>query len=167
MPVKEVPVPTGEDLPEASEEQVEGVSVETLSEFAPEPKADKEEDNWTKVVPKRKARAKAKEEPPKPDLKQKMPCPICKKMYTLHSLLYTRQCIKDAREAKHKKSTIIEKPVPVPEPEIEETVPEPPPLVRQPVQMSYREALLERRFAIEARQREIHCLPIRNYFGRS
>ena len=167
MPVKEIPVPTGEDQQEAHEEQVEGVSVETLSEFVPEPKADKEEDNWTKVAPKRKARAKAKEEPPKPDLKQRMPCPICKKMYTLHSLLYTHQCTKDAREAKQKKSTIIEKPVPVPEPEIEEAVPEPPPLVRQPVQMSYREALLERRFAIEARQREIHCLPIRNYFGRS
>ena len=166
MPVKEIPVPTGEDQQEAHEEQVEDVSVEPLSEVAPESKVVKEDDGWTKVVPKRKARA-TKEEPPKPDLKQKMPCPICKKMYTLHSLLYTHQCTKDAREAKQKKSTIIEKPVPVPEPEIEEAVPEPPPLVRQPVQMSYREALLERRFAIEARQREIHCLPIRNYFGRS
>ena len=166
MPVKEVPVPTGEDLPEASEEQVEGVSVETLSEFVPEPKADKEEDNWTKVAPKRKARAKAKEEPPKPDLRQRMPCPICKKMYTLHSLLYTHQCTKDARDAKQKKSTqIIEKPTPLPEPEIiEDHVV--PPLVKQPVQMSYREALLERRFAIEARQREIHTTPILNYYRR-
>ena len=166
MPVKEIPVPTGEDQQEAHEEQVEDVSVEPLSEVAPESKVVKEDDGWTKVVPKRKARA-TKEEPPKPDLKQKMPCPICKKMYTLHSLLYTHQCTKDAREEKRKKSTIIEKPVPLPAPEIEEAVSEPPPLVRQPVQMSYREALLERRFAIEARQREIHCLPIRNYFGRS
>ena len=183
MPVKEVPVPTGED---AVEEAIEELAKEPIPEFVPEPKVVKEDDHWTKVVPKSrssglrpKARAK-KEEPPKVDLKQRMPCPICKKLYTLHSLLYTHQCTKDAREAKQKKSTliggdlkltpekVIEKPVPLPEPEvIEEAVPEPPTLVRPPVQMSYREALLERRFAIEARQREIHTSPIRNYFGRS
>ena len=168
MPVKEVPVPTGEDVQEPQEEQGEDVYEEALPDLVPEPKANKEDDNWTKVVPKRKARAK-KEEPPKVDLKQRMPCPICKKMYTLHSLLYTHQCTKDAREAKQKKSTqIIEKPTPLPEPEVIEEAPrEPPPLVRQPVRMSYREALLERRFAIEARQREIHTTPIRNYFGRA
>ena len=99
MPVKEVPVPTGED---AVEEAIEDILEAPIPEVAPEPKANKEDDNWTKVVPKRKARAK-KEEPPKVDLKQRMPCPICKKMYTLHSLLYTHQCTKDAREAKQKK----------------------------------------------------------------
>ena len=166
MPVKEIPVPTGEDVQEAQEEATEDIPEESIPEFVPESKADKEEDNWTKVVPKRKARAKAKEEPPKPDLRQRMPCPICKKMYTLHSLLYTHQCTKDARDAKQKKSTqIIEKPTPVPEPEIiEDHVV--PPLVKQPVQMSYREALLERRFANEARQREIPTTPILNYYRR-
>ena len=123
----------------------------------------KKEESWTKAVPKRKAKAKKEEE--KVDLKQRMPCPICKRICTLHALLYTHQCTKDAREAKLKKSAdlavkppeVIEKPVPLPEPEIIEE--------RRP--MTYRESLIERRHAYEARQRELHCLPIRNYFGRA
>ena len=189
MPVKEVPVPTGED---AVQEAIEDILEAPIPEVAPEPKANKEDDSWTKVAPKPKSRVSRakKEEPPKVDLKQRMPCPICKELYTLHSLLYTHKCTKDAREAKQKKhssgqspSTIIDAPLPEPEPIIasfgtdrsspqapaaehtQEAPPEPP--VRQPVQMSYREALLERRFAIEARQREIHTTPIRNYFGRA
>ena len=188
MPVKEVPVPTGED---AVQEAVEDILEAPIPEVAPEPKANKEDDSWTKVVPKprsRVSRAK-KEEPPKVDLKQRMPCPICKKMYTLHSLLYTHQCTKDAREAKQKRPSsgqssstqIIEKSLPdVPrdgaflgasphpaEPIVAEHTQEASPEVRQPVQMSYREALLQRRFAIEARQREIHTTPIRNYLRRA
>ena len=191
MPVKEVPVPTGED---AVQEAIEDILEAPIREVAPEPKADKEDDSWTKVVPKPKSRVSRakKEEPPKVDLKQRMPCPICKKMYTLHSLLYTHQCTKDAREAKQKRPSsgqssstlIIEKPLPDVSPaepiiasfgedlpqapaaeHTQEAPPEPP--VRQPAQMSYREALLQRRLAIEARQREIHTTPIRNYFGRS
>ena len=77
MPVKEIPVPTGEDASEAQEEQIEDVSVEPLPEVVPEPKTVKEEEGWTKVVPKRTAKAK-KEEPPKVDLEQRMACPICK-----------------------------------------------------------------------------------------
>ena len=169
MAVKEIPVPTGEEaegLPEEQvEQEVEQVKDEALPEIIPETKPVKKEESWTKVTPKRKAKAKKEEE--KIDLKQRMPCPICKKLYTLHSLLYTHQCTKDARAAKQKKSTIIEKPTPLPEPEPVIAPRDPPPLVRQPVQMSYREALLERRFAIEARQRELHTTPIRNYFGRS
>ena len=166
MPVKEIPVPTGEEAQEPQEEQLEEVSVEPLPELIPESKPVKEEEGWTKVLPKRKAKVKKEEE--KVDLKQRMPCPICKRICTLHALLYTHQCTKDAREAKLKKITdlavkppekVIEKPVPLPEPEvIEETV-------RRP--MNYREALIERRYAYEARQRELHCLPIRNYFGRA
>ena len=115
-----------------------------------------------------KARAK-KEEPPKVDLKQRMPCPVCKRICTLHALLYTHQCTKDAREAKLKKSAeavkpVIEKPVPLPEPEvIEEPVEQP--VERRP--MTYREALIERRLQMEARQRELHTTPIRNYFRRA
>ena len=173
MPVKEVPVPTGDEVQEPQEEQAEDVSVETLPELVPEPKRVKKEDDWTNVT-KRKAKAKKEEE--KVDLKQRMPCPICKKNHTLHCLLlYTHQCTKDARAAKQKKSTVhggdlelspekvIEKPVPF---EIPEIVPVDPPLIREPRQLSYKEALLERRYAIEARQREIHTTPIRNYFGR-
>ena len=121
-------------------------------------------------MPKRKA----KKEEEKVDLKQRMPCPVCKRICTLHALLYTHQCTKDAREVKQKKvlggdlklsptdlkpSPVIEKPVPLPEPEVIE---EP---VRRP--MSYREALIERRFQMEARQRELHTTPIRNYFRRA
>ena len=76
MPVKEVPVPTGED---AVEEAMEDILEAPIHEVAPEPKANKEDDSWTKVVPtsfgknrssglRPKARAK-KEEPPKVDLK--------------------------------------------------------------------------------------------------
>ena len=122
MPVKEVPVPTGED---AVEEAIDDILEAPMPEVAPEPKANKEDDSWTKVVPKPKSRVSRakKEEPPKVDLKQHMPCPICKKLYTLHSLLYTHKCTKDAREAKQKKhssgqspSAIKDAPLPEPEP---------------------------------------------------
>ena len=89
MPVKEVPVPTGEELQEPSEEQVEQVP-EEVSEVvprgvAPESKPVKIEETFVKATPKRKAKAKKEEE--KFDLKQRMPCPICKKICTLHALL--------------------------------------------------------------------------------
>ena len=181
MPVKEVPVPTGEEVQEEAHEphevQPEEVSVEELPELIPEPKPVKQEESWTKAVPKsrpsgRNPKAKAKKEEEKVDLKQRMPCPVCKRICTLHALLYTHKCIKDAREAKLKKSAeavkpVIEKPVPLPEPEvIEEPVEQP---VEQPVErrpMTYREALIERRLQMEARQRELHTTPIRKYFGR-
>ena len=171
MPLKEIPVPTGEEVPETQEEQVQEVSEEAIPEFVPESKPVKIEESWTKVTPKRKAKAKKEEE--KIDLKQRMPCPICKRICTLHALLYTHQCTKDAREAKLKKAEkviekIIEKQVPMPEPEVVE------PQGKHPRQVlmdsrsrDIREALMERRYAFEARQREIHTAPIRNYFNRS
>ncbi len=172
MQVKEVPVPTGEEVQEAQEPQevqLEEVLVEELPELIPEPKPVKKEESWTKAVHKRKAKAKKEEE--KVDLKQRMPCPVCKRVCTLHALLYTHKCTKDAREAKLKKSAelavkppeVIEKPVPLPEPEV---IAEP---VEQQVEqrpMTYREALIERRLQMEARQRELHTTPIRNYFRR-
>ena len=172
MPVKEVPVPTGEEVEDAQEpqeRQPEEDLVEELPELVPEAKPVKKEESWTKAVPKRKAKAKKEEE--KVDLKQRMPCPVCKRVCTLHALLYTHKCTKDAREAKLKKSAelaakppeVIEKPVPLPEPEV---IAEP---VEQPVErrpMTYREALIERRLQMEARQRELHTAPIRNYFRR-
>ena len=175
MPVKEIPVPTGEELQELPEEQVEQELeqveqvLEEVSEV--ESKPVKKEETFVKVTPKRKAKAKKEEE--KIDLKQRMPCPICKKVCTLHALLYTHQCTKDAREAKLKKAEkviekIIEKQVPMPEPEVVE------PQGKHPRQVlmdsrsrDIREALMERRYAFEARQREIHTAPIRNYFNRS
>ena len=162
MGVKEVPVPTGEEAQEPQEEQVEEVLVEELPEIVSESKPVKEDVGWTKVAPKRKAKAKKEEE--KVDLKQRMPCPICKKMQSLHCLLYTHQCTKDAREAKQKKSAVLVKP-----PEKEEVIapPLPEPVIEERRPVSYREALIERRHAYEARQRELHCLPIRNYFGRA
>ena len=165
MPVKEVPVPTGDEVEEAQEPQEvqpEEVLVEELPELIPQPKPVKKEESWTKAVPKRKAKAKKKEE--KVDLKQRMPCPVCKRICTLHALLYTHQCTKDAREAKLKKNTeiavkppVIEQPVPLPEPEV----------IGEKRPMTYREALIERRFLMEARQRELHTTPIRNYFRRA
>ena len=172
MPVKEVPVPTGEEVEDAQESQdvqPEEVLAEELPELTPEAKQVKKEESWTKAVPKRKAKAKKEEE--KVDLKQRMPCPVCKRICTLHALLYTHKCTKDAREAKLKKNAelavkppeVIEKPVPLPEPEvIEEPVEQP--VERRP--MTYREALIERRLQMEARQRELHTAPIRNYFRR-
>ena len=140
MPVKEVPVPTGEEAQEPQEVQPEEVLVEELPELIPQPKPVKKEESWTKAVPKRKAKAKKEEE--KVDLKQRMPCPVCKRVCTLHALLYTHKCTKDAREAKLKKSAeavkpVIEKPVPLPEPEV----------IEEKRPMTYREALIERRFS--------------------
>ena len=179
MPIKEIGVPTGEEVEDAQEPQdvqpeevlADHVVVRRteLPELTPEAKPVKREESWTKAVPKRKAKAKKEEE--KVDLKQRMPCPVCKRICTLHALLYTHQCTKDAREAKLKKSAeavkppeVIEKPVPLPEPEvIEEPVEQP--VERRPP-MTYREALIERRLQMEARQRELHTTPIRNYFRR-
>ena len=171
MPVKEVPVPTGDEVEDAQESQdvqPEEVFAEDLPELTPESKPVKKEESWTKAVPKRKAKAKAKKEVEKVDLKQRMPCPVCKRICTLHALLYTHKCTKDAREAKLKKSAelavkppeVIEKPVLLPEPEV----------IEEPVErrhMTYREALIERRLQMEARQRELHTTPIRNYFRRA
>ena len=103
-----------------------------------------------------------------------MPCPICKRICTLHSLLYTHQCTKDAREAKLKKAEkviekIIEKPVPMPEPEVVEAAPQgkhPRQVLMDSRSREIREALMQKRFAFEARQRELHTTPIRNYFNR-
>ena len=61
MPVKEVPVPTGEEVQEAQEPQEvqpEEVWVEELPELIPETKPVKKEESWTKAIPKRKAKAK-------------------------------------------------------------------------------------------------------------
>ena len=71
MPVKEVPVPTGEevvDAQEPQERQPEEVFAEELPELVPEAKPVKKEESWTKAVPKRKAKPKKEEE--KVDLKQ-------------------------------------------------------------------------------------------------
>ena len=62
MPVKEIPVPTGEEVQEAQEVQPEEVLVEELPELIPESKPVKKEESWTKAVPKRKAKAKKEEE---------------------------------------------------------------------------------------------------------
>ena len=62
VPVKEMPAPTGEEAQEPQEEQIEEVSVEPLPELVPETKPVKKEESWTKVVPKRKAKAKKEEE---------------------------------------------------------------------------------------------------------
>ena len=65
MPVKEVPVPTGEEVQEAQEPQEvqpEEVLVEELPELIPESTPVKKEESWTKAVPKRKAKAKKEEE---------------------------------------------------------------------------------------------------------
>ena len=65
MPVKEVPVPTGEEVQEAQEPQEvqpEAVLIEELLELRPEPKPVKKEESWTKAVPKRKAKAKKEEQ---------------------------------------------------------------------------------------------------------
>ena len=62
MPVKEIPVPTGEDVQELPEEQVEQeleqLDEEPLKEIIPESKPVKKEESWTKVTPKRKAKEK-------------------------------------------------------------------------------------------------------------
>ena len=62
MPVKEIPVPTGDELQEPSEEQLEQEPeqveqvLEEVSEV--ESKPVKKEESWTKVTPKRKAKEK-------------------------------------------------------------------------------------------------------------
>ena len=212
MPVKEVPVPTGE-------EDAEAVTVEHDADVSAESEESSKEEKVEEIAPKR--RLTGKQKPPakakavvksasrgsstakaakealqrtvqqdKIDLKQRMPCPICKKMYTLHSLLYTHQCMKDAREAKAKKKAPeilipeLEKTPPPkelaaeplspmkPTPQPEEPPNSPPPLVRQsnqtipPPTNGIREQLIQRRFALDAARRAALSMPIRKFYGK-
>ena len=199
MPVKEVPVPTGEEDAEVDNnaddpaESEESSKEEKVEEIAPKKKRIT---GKQKPPAKAKAVAKRAADPPprtaqqdKIDLKQRMPCPICKKMYTLHSLLYTHQCMKDAREAKAKKKApeilipeLEKTPPPKPlspprspvKPLPEEAPPSPPPLVRQSYQETtippptngIRDQLMQRRFALDASRRAAHSMPIRKFFGK-
>ena len=99
MVVKEIPVVTDSENLEAPEE-VEGVFDEGLEEVGDFQEDRTEETKPNKPVAKitKAKRQSKKEDPAVVDLKQRMPCPVCKKMYTLHSLLYTHKCTIDARE---------------------------------------------------------------------
>ena len=58
----------------------------------------------------------------------------------------------------------------MPEPEVVEAAPQgkhPRQVLMESRSRDIREALMEKRLAYEARQRELHTTPIRNYFKRS
>ena len=98
MVVKEIPVVT--DNENLVQEEVEGAEVlEEVGDFqedrAEETKPNKPVAKITKATAKRQRK---KDDPKTIDMKQRMPCPVCKKMYTLHSLLYTHKCTLEARE---------------------------------------------------------------------
>ena len=99
MVVKEIPVDVGNEATEIADEVVEEVLEEIEEIQEEEAKPNKPVAKITKATAKRQSK---KEDPTVVDLKQRMPCPVCKKMYTLHSLLYTHKCTIDAREKKKK-----------------------------------------------------------------
>ena len=90
MQVKEKAVPVNNDVSQEEshcEEETQNDEVSPqIPGIANEEVPQENDSNPQKVVRKRN-RPKAKAEP-KPDLSQRMSCAICKKMYTLHSLLY-------------------------------------------------------------------------------
>ena len=99
MVVKEIPVATDIENLEVPEEG-EGALDEVLEEVEELPRQRKEETKPNKPVPKitKAKRQSKKEDPTIVDLKQRMPCPVCKRIFTLHSLLYRHKCTIDARE---------------------------------------------------------------------
>ena len=190
-------MPTGEEDAEVDNnaddpaESEESSKEEKVEEIAPKRRVTGKQKPPAKAVAKSVSRGSSKAANPPPrtaqqdkiDLKQRMPCPICKKMYTLHSLLYTHQCMKDAREAKAKKKapeilipelekTPPPKPLSPPRSPVkqEEAPPSPPPPVWQSYQETIppptngiREQLMQRRFAQDASRRAAHSMPIRKF----
>ena len=192
-------MPTGEEAPEPPETpqetsepadiedvpndiKVEEVVVKRGKAAA---KASAKQDKATKAA----AKAAAKQD--KVDLKTKIPCPICKKgPYTLHHLMYTHSCTKEARAARSARVEeyalpevlvpALERPPPsrpLDTPDVEPApdavraaAPPEPPLVHQsavpPPTSSIRDKLVERRFALDAARRAAHSGPIRRFYGK-
>ena len=192
-------MPTGEETPEPTEtpqETSEQADIEDVpNDIKVEEVVVKRGKAKASAKPKASSAAKAAAKQDKVDLKTKIPCPICKKgPYTLHHLMYTHQCTKEARAARsarveeHALSEVLvpalERPPPRPldTPDVEPAPsdagraaappppPEPPPLVRQsavpPPTNSIRDKLVERRFALDAARRAVHSGPIRRFYGK-
>ena len=168
MGVKETPMDDTEMQEEPATEQIEEVVAE-------EPK-NEEEEQIVEAKPKRKARAKAAPAAKKPskkketiDMKQRTICPVCKCSLSMHALLYTHSCTKEAL-AKRKVQPVYDEPAPQekeqeasPEELSQEEIPQeeiPPPL-------SYREILAREQMELRRQKQQRIVNPIRaHYFGR-
>ena len=171
MPVKAVPVEASEEAGElAKRAPEEPAAVETKTEDAPETPAPKAKsrasaksqakaaakaqatsDSETRFAAKQrvaagdKAAEKAKKEQEKVDMKARVKCPVCHRTVSQHCLLYTHVCSKAALDKKPKIPTVEEKfeehEEKLPEPK---KLPEPEPVVDEPVEPPKRCALLVR-----------------------
>ena len=164
MGVKETPMDDTEIQEEPATEQIDEVVAE-------EPKNDSEE-QIVEAKPKRKARAKAAPAAKKPskkketiDMKQRTICPVCKCGLSMHALLYTHSCTKEAL-AKRKVQKVFDEPAQASQefaqdPEEFEEMPPPPPL-------SYREILAREQMELRRLKQQRIVNPIRAHvFGKN
>ena len=193
--IKAIPVPVEEEAPEDSKEPVQEEPVAEAKEEPVEQIQEPKRKRRTKAEIERekgeKAAKKAEKEQEKLDLKARVKCPVCKKgPMSQHALLYTHKCCETDLKKLPKAPTLEEKfPEPVEEPlsppkkrkkvkviappseesELDdwpEAVVVPPPLVRQPAQMSYREILEIRRGKMQRAKAHKEVGAIRAHFRR-
>ena len=194
--IKAIPVPAEEDAPEtASVEPVEPVpdapkaeAKEEVAEQIVKPKAKRRPKEEVEKEKAEKAARKAEKEQEKVDLKARVRCPVCKKgPMSQHALLYTHKCAEADLKKLPRQPTLEEK---FPEPEEEEPepiivkkkpkkvvhyvqgdsdydeIPSPPPLIRQPAPMSYREILAMRQAEVARSKAHREVGAIRSFFRR-
>ena len=176
MGVKETPMDDTEIQEEPATEQIEEVVAE-------EPK-NEEQEQIVEAKPKRtrakaapKAATKAAPKPAKKketiDMKQRTICPVCKCSLSMHALLYTHSCTKEAL-AKRKVQKVFDEPQ---EPEEQEPAPSQEPAQasqeftqdpeEMPPPLSYREILAREQMELRRQKQQRIVNPIRaHYFGR-
>ena len=150
MGVKETPMVPAQEEPVTAEE--------TPKEETPAEESKKEEVAQI-LEPKPKKRAATKKAPAAPkkaptkkketiDLKQRTICPICKCNLSMHALLYTHSCTKEALQKKKVAPVFddaVQKETKPPQDEeetsLQNEVLAPPPLTRQPANLEVRDSL--------------------------
>ena len=180
------PVEPAEPVPDTPNAEAKEESVEQIVK----PKAKRRPKEEVEKEKAEKAARKAEKEQEKVDLKARVRCPVCKKgPMSQHALLYTHKCA-DADLKKLPRQPTLEEKFPEPKEEEEEPeqiivkrkakkvvqyvegdsdydeIPPPPPLIRQPAPMSYREILAMRQAEVARSKAHREVGVIRSFFRR-
>jgi len=194
--IKAIPVPAEEEALEttaehAEEKQEKEDAKEELSAQIEPPKRKRRTKAEIEKDKAEKAMKKAEKADEKVDLKVRVKCPVCKKgPMSAHTLSYKHTCAESDLKKLPKAPTLEERfpepespPRPAPkkrkpkvvlrdeyseesEDDWPETLPPPPPLVRQPAQLSYREILEIRRQEMQRAKAYREVGAIRAHFRR-
>ena len=164
MGVKETPMDEADFAQEPPTEHTEDAIPEESKDIEepqiPEPKLKRAR---TKAPPKETAKDKSKKKKETIDLKQRTICPICKCGMSMHALLYTHSCTKEAL-GKKKVAPVFDET----EPEKEETQEETQEITEVPQipQMSYREILAREQLELRRHKQQRIVNPIRAHYFR-